>query len=138
MNISKLTVPLLITVFSFVSTHIVAQSIGDNTNDTSNRVKSAYNILSNPTSELEPIALQNKEEIIKQLENVDFVSGTIFFSAIKFENVISTSPQGKGGVMAAKRFFDRCTVGSRISFLNCQIRNSNGTISILNKSIVFR
>ena len=138
MTNSKLTLPLLITVFSFFSTHIEAQSVGHNTNDTTNRMKSSYNILNNPTSILDPVVLQNKEEIMKQLEDVDFVSGTIFFSGANFGNVISTSPQGKGSAIAPKRFFDRCIVGSRVSFFKCQIRNSNGTISILNKSIVFR
>ena len=128
----------LITVFSFFSTHIEAQSVSHNTNDTTNRVKSSYNILNNSTSILDPVVLQNKEEIMKQLEDVDFVSGTIFFSGANFGNVISTSPQGKGSAIAPKRFFDRCVVGSRVSFFKCQIRNSNGTISILNKSIVFR
>lgn len=125
---------LIATCYSLVA---FSQTKDVNTKDSAKHVVDGYNIFSNKVYLVDSISLNSKPAMISQIRNLNFISGTIFFSGANFKNVLSHSVQGNCTYL--QKYFENCTSGSRISFVMCRVGNPNGNgTTMINKTIIFR
>ncbi len=105
------------------------------TKDSSLIIHKPYSNFSNKT---DSVFFQSKSELFNQLESLEFVSGTVYFSGKGFPNVISSSLTKTSG-MALSSLFDKCTIGSVITFEKCKVKDDDGkSLKTLHKSILLR
>ena len=72
----------------------------------------------------------------KKLRNLNYLSGTIYFSGTYFPNVIVFSiQQGKNEEL--KKLFDRCAIGTVITFDNTSYKDDKGILVTRNDSFTF-
>src|SRR5204863_8953486 len=71
---------------------------------------------------------------LERLINLDFRSGTIYFSGANFSNVISffINPEN---LPDAKKYFDRCGPGSIITFDNVTFKDEQNSIKKINTTL---
>lgn len=69
----------------------------------------------------------------KRLRNLEYTGGTIYFSGTSFSNVVAFTPNNKNSDNL-KKYFDRCTIGSVITFENTAYKDDNGSVSRLNET----
>lgn len=127
---------LLSVVLLFIgSAQTFSQVINETISDTS-KSDFSYNFLDKTFSKIDKISIGNKENLIKELEKINFVNGTVYFSGAGFTNVIAVA--FTGGVRGLTDYLDRCVAGSQITFDPCRIKNNDGSIiKDFKKAILF-
>lgn len=81
------------------------------------------------------VSAKYTKELIEKFKTINVLSGTVRFSGTGFPDVASV-PFRKGASNSMGSFFDRCRLGSRITFENCLLIKKDGTIAgPINKSI---
>jgi hypothetical protein len=63
---------------------------------------------------------------LKKLINLNFISGTVYFSGTYFPNVLITYPKG---IESLNTYFKRCAPGTIVVFENCIYKNEDGSVS---------
>ena len=72
----------------------------------------------------------------KKITDVNYLSGTIYFSGTYFPNVISFRIQ-QGKKDELKKLFGRCAIGTVITFDNVSYKDENGILVTRNDSFTF-
>ncbi|RYD75931.1 MAG: hypothetical protein EOP53_15645 [Sphingobacteriales bacterium] len=72
----------------------------------------------------------------KKLTELNYVSGRIYFSGTYFPNVISFSIK-QGKTEELKKLFDRCAIGTVITFDNTSFKDDKGILVTRNDSFTF-
>ncbi|MEO5967808.1 MAG: hypothetical protein ABIP69_06080 [Ferruginibacter sp.] len=124
-------------VFILISSSEAFSQVKVETTSDTTKTDFSYNILEKTFSKGDFIPIKNKAELIKELDKVDFINGTVYFAGAGFPNVISRSigPNGFGFLSSS---LDLCLAGTQITFDNCIIKSKDGTIvKNFKKSILF-
>ena len=96
---------VLVLVLSFISADLLAQNTSVSKSDTafSNQIPSKVNILGNPFSKIDSISIKDMPLLIEQLQKLDFIACTIYFSGAGFYNVVTTSMSGNPAGLRRQR-----------------------------------
>lgn len=81
------------------------------------------------------VSVQKRDELIRKINGLFIVSGTVMFSGAGFPEVASVDMKN-GSMRSVSSLLNLCRSGSRITFEGCIFQRSDGTNTMrINKSI---
>ena len=112
-------------VFILISSTVTFSQVKDQPITDTTKSEFSYNLLEKTLSKIDKVSIVNKEKLYKELQKVNIIYGTVYFSGAGFSNVVALSITGVGSIGS---YLDRCVAGTQITFDNCKIKKDDGTI----------
>jgi len=87
---------------------------------------------------VETFPIEDTARFMKDLDQIIFISATIYFYGNGFPQTVAGKLMGNGGAFI-KQFLKKFVSGSKIAFENCEIKQNDGSlIKSYNKIIYFK